>query len=317
MTTFLSIIGLIALFIFGKFIYDTYLTNNTERDWEVYKQGNPLDAARIERKEMPKNNTRTRSREDDKRLSLVNIARILNCLPENAKTTYLQTLKDKRINETDLNELLQAWNKRKYEQSLTFKMNPDDTPAAFYEEWTISYQNNEEKVKLENVRIELLRYLNGENSNIDQNEKSLDEKTLTNYLDNNSNILNSDINLNIEAEKLRQMAVDKLFDENDCEGAILLINKGLELQSPDITSTLFHLRAECKKKLMDFGPALVDLDIAYTYTSSNSVVNNFAISNIFNSKAEIYETLGDYENAIKSREDAKKYYKLFERDQAL
>ena len=44
MTTFLSIIGLIALFMFGKFIYDTYLTNNTERDWAVYKKENPEDA---------------------------------------------------------------------------------------------------------------------------------------------------------------------------------------------------------------------------------------------------------------------------------
>jgi len=51
MTTFLTFIGLIALFIVGKFIYDTYLTNNTERDWQEYKRANPHEANVLESNE--------------------------------------------------------------------------------------------------------------------------------------------------------------------------------------------------------------------------------------------------------------------------
>jgi len=48
MATFFAIIGVIALFILGKFIYDTYLTNNTTRRWNVYKRNHPEDAAKVD-----------------------------------------------------------------------------------------------------------------------------------------------------------------------------------------------------------------------------------------------------------------------------
>ena len=50
MTTFLTFIGLIGLFMIGKFIYDTYLTNNTEKDWEEYKRKYPHEAKVVETK---------------------------------------------------------------------------------------------------------------------------------------------------------------------------------------------------------------------------------------------------------------------------
>ena len=49
MSTFLSIIGIFALIMIFKFIYDTYLTNNTEKDWQKYKQDYPEDAERIDK----------------------------------------------------------------------------------------------------------------------------------------------------------------------------------------------------------------------------------------------------------------------------
>ena len=51
MTTILTFIGLIALLFLGKFIYDTYLTNNTERDWQEYKRANPHEATVLESNE--------------------------------------------------------------------------------------------------------------------------------------------------------------------------------------------------------------------------------------------------------------------------
>jgi hypothetical protein len=48
MTTFLTFIGVIALFLIAKFIYDTYLTNNTEKSWHDYKLNNPHEAQVLE-----------------------------------------------------------------------------------------------------------------------------------------------------------------------------------------------------------------------------------------------------------------------------
>jgi len=49
MGTFLTILGLFAVIFFGKFIYDTYLTDNTERDFEEYRKSDPIAAAKIEK----------------------------------------------------------------------------------------------------------------------------------------------------------------------------------------------------------------------------------------------------------------------------
>ena len=47
----LEIIGIIAIFIILKFVYDTYLTNNTEEEWQKYKKSNPIDAHMLEMEE--------------------------------------------------------------------------------------------------------------------------------------------------------------------------------------------------------------------------------------------------------------------------
>lgn len=45
----LEILGIILLIVIGKFIYDTYLSNNTKERWEDYKEQNPAKAYEIER----------------------------------------------------------------------------------------------------------------------------------------------------------------------------------------------------------------------------------------------------------------------------
>lgn len=49
METILTIIVLFAIIFFGKFIYDTYLTSNTERDFDAFRKIDPIGAAKIER----------------------------------------------------------------------------------------------------------------------------------------------------------------------------------------------------------------------------------------------------------------------------
>lgn len=45
----LAFLGIILVIIIGKFVYDTYLSNNTKDKWEDYKQENPAKAYEIER----------------------------------------------------------------------------------------------------------------------------------------------------------------------------------------------------------------------------------------------------------------------------
>lgn len=48
MNTLLSILGIILVLLFLKFVWDSYITGNTEREWGEYKQQFPAEAERIE-----------------------------------------------------------------------------------------------------------------------------------------------------------------------------------------------------------------------------------------------------------------------------
>ncbi|MBU2940154.1 hypothetical protein KO494_11465 [Lacinutrix sp. C3R15] len=43
-----TLIIIVVVLIFGKFIYDSYLTDNTEKRWEEYKESDPMGAAKVE-----------------------------------------------------------------------------------------------------------------------------------------------------------------------------------------------------------------------------------------------------------------------------
>ena len=51
MSGIFTFIALIVVFVLGKFIYDTYLTDNTEKNWEKYRQTNPEDASKLDMQE--------------------------------------------------------------------------------------------------------------------------------------------------------------------------------------------------------------------------------------------------------------------------
>ena len=47
MATFFAFLGIFFLILLIKFIYDTYVTDNTENDWKEFKKTNPNEAAQI------------------------------------------------------------------------------------------------------------------------------------------------------------------------------------------------------------------------------------------------------------------------------
>lgn len=134
----LTVIGAITLFFVGKFIYDTYITDNTEKNWEKFRRSNPEEAARLERNEGLNFNLKPIKNDDHKVASYIMLAQRLNCSPENVREIYTVDLRKKISSSSDVLELARHWKAKKYEESKRLNVDPDDTPASLLEKWTMS-----------------------------------------------------------------------------------------------------------------------------------------------------------------------------------
>ncbi|MEJ8758460.1 hypothetical protein WG947_15710 [Pontibacter sp. H259] len=143
----LAFIGLIALVILGKFIYDTYLTNNTDRDWENFKVSEPEKAARIERNKILDFNTNPNLKDEAAKQSLLILAKRKGCTPDEAKEKFLDDLSIQNLSLEQLNAQLSLIRKNKYNESILFNIDPDDTPSAFLENWTHEFINYRHEIE--------------------------------------------------------------------------------------------------------------------------------------------------------------------------
>lgn len=143
----LSVIGVFALLLIGKFLWDTFITGKTDREHEVNKKRNPEEMARMENNVKkgqylnfdysPKRNPQHRT------MSLTLLAAKFECLPEEAKEHYqngiLQMVMKSGASNTQVismvAEALQGVRESKGEEAAQLSMDPDDTPAALTQEW--------------------------------------------------------------------------------------------------------------------------------------------------------------------------------------
>lgn len=142
MDTFLTFIGIIALLFVAKFIYDSYLTNNTEKSFEEYKNNNPEAAARIERNKGFDLSTKPKTRSKDKEDSLLRMARNMGCAPDEVKEGYINDLKSQNLDQNKYSMMIKFLKEKKYEESKLLNIDPDDTSAAYMEKWTKEYINS-------------------------------------------------------------------------------------------------------------------------------------------------------------------------------
>lgn len=140
----LSIIGLIALAIFGKFLWDTYVTGKTDKDFQENKKRNPEEAARLELNAQrgqhlnfdysPKRNA------DNRKISLIFLANLIGCETSDLKRIYQATLA-KEIVDSHIDPIEFLKNKVtelravKARDALKMNFDPDDTPGALMCEW--------------------------------------------------------------------------------------------------------------------------------------------------------------------------------------
>jgi|GEM_PF-4406737 len=147
MDAFLTFIGIIALLFVAKFIYDSYLTNNTEKVFEEYQNNNPEAAARIERNKGFDLSTKPKTRSKDKEDSLLRMARNMGCTPDEVKEGYIEDLKSQNLDQNKYSMMIQILKEKKYEESKLLNIDPDDTSSAYMEKWTKEYFN-----KIDNFR---------------------------------------------------------------------------------------------------------------------------------------------------------------------
>lgn len=324
MTTFVIFIGIIALFIFGKFIFDTYLTNRTEKDWDQYKQSNPERAARIEKNKGFDFSEKSKSRDQDKRESLIRMARNLGCLPSQVKECFINGLKEQNLTVAQTEKAIQMSRQKKYEESKVFNIDPDDTAAAYMEEWTKEFLDNKEYAGRQRTERDIAESLLAENPELDRIVRSGDELALHSFLSDNPDLMDSILE-NLEstyesavestyesAEEYRDKAGDKFFDHKDYTGAIQLINKGLEFEDPQIEPYLYSLRAECQEKLLNYNDALKDMDKAIESILRNQPAEYYMINDFLKERAEIKKLLGDKVGASQDKKLAKEFYAKYE-----
>ena len=205
METLLIFIGIIGLFMIFKFIYDTYLTNNTEKGWQEFTNSDPESAARIERNELLDFSTESKSKIKDKEDSILRMAQKRGCKPDEVKEDFISDLKSQNLDQSGYDAMLQILKEEKYEESREFDIDPDDTASAYMEKWTLEYF---EKTNNDQVSI-----------NSESQENGFDLK---------------------EAKRLNEMGNDK-FSKGEYEDAISLFNLAIQKQPKAI---FYHNRAD-------------------------------------------------------------------------
>jgi len=129
MSVFGIFLVIIISFLILKFIYDSYLTNNTENEWQRYKSDFPEKARKIEGVKEP------RIVISDKEQSMQRLAKNYGCEVWEIKDGFINDLKSsgfQKINFDEFNELI---SKEIMKESMIFGIDPIDTGAYLMKEW--------------------------------------------------------------------------------------------------------------------------------------------------------------------------------------
>jgi antitoxin component YwqK of YwqJK toxin-antitoxin module len=178
----LQILGIIFLLIIGKFIYDTFLTNNTAETKEWYKKNYPEENYRLDRNEGLDFNVKPKTNINDRQRSIYEIAKNMNTTPELVKNTYIEQLKSKINSHDEKIYFLKTIREKKIEEAKTKGIDPDDGVAALMEEWAKEYLNSVDFKTNDKSNLEVSnRYNLEEIENLDnmQNVKLLNGELVT------------------------------------------------------------------------------------------------------------------------------------------
>ncbi|GAB3872921.1 hypothetical protein GCM10028824_23870 [Hymenobacter segetis] len=185
----LSIIGLVAVVIFGKFIWDTYITGKTENDAKANEKRNPEEATRMElnvKRGQHLNFDYSPKRNADNRKKSLNIlVELIGCEASDIEKIYKATLA-KEIIDIHANPIsflktrIEDLRKLKTRDALSMNFDPDDTPAAFMCEWAVEMLESTIRQK---EKIELEIFVDDERERIRQEMRRISIATIAENLD--------------------------------------------------------------------------------------------------------------------------------------
>jgi uncharacterized protein YnzC (UPF0291/DUF896 family) len=189
----LQILGIILLFIIGKFVYDTFLTNNTTETKEWYKEHYPEENYRLDRNEGLDFNVKPKVYINDRENSLVMAAKELNTTPALVRETYIKMVKTGVNSQDEKITFLNSIRNNKISEAQARRIDPDDTVFALMEGWAKEYLNSvdfKEKEKLNHANKTFLDSYPELKKIVDSGNKI----KLTNYLRNNPEYLSIYLN---------------------------------------------------------------------------------------------------------------------------
>lgn len=78
---------------------------------------------------------------DQIKMSYFVLAGKFSCLPDKVKDIYFSELERNNYNYSELLEVENNWQTKKFEEAELFGIKPENTPAALLEKWTIEFRN--------------------------------------------------------------------------------------------------------------------------------------------------------------------------------
>lgn len=144
---FLSIIGLIALLLLGKFLWDTILSGNEELVENTKPVAKPVDIANKKTLGIQLNPDKSGL---DKAKSLMRISKNMNCPVDEVKSRYKKLIYDmgyEKFREPYaiifyIDMALRQIDEQKILEADEFGLHPDDTPGALMEGWLKELQDD-------------------------------------------------------------------------------------------------------------------------------------------------------------------------------
>lgn len=132
MGAFITIIGSIIIFIIGKFIYDSYLTNNTEDNWNKYLK--EVQSQVTTKRNFSADKSIIKQSDINRDESLRLLALSYNCEISNAKNSFVALIK-KELEVSSPEEILENLKYKKVREAQNYNIHQNDTPSAIMEEW--------------------------------------------------------------------------------------------------------------------------------------------------------------------------------------
>lgn len=318
MDTFLTVLTTVAVIIFGKIIYDKYITNKIENEIKVNNHEDIEKDDYFKENEVSGLTKRPNLREQDKSESLSRMAKNMGCKIFDVRKNYIKELREQGLTPLIADEALGLLKEKKIEEAKVYNIHPDDTSSALMEKWTKEFFENKEYRDRKRTQQDIIEDYITENPKLEKILQSGDVSKVNKFFADNPDLLDSVKDslsfVNKEPSRIYwEKAYKKSLDKEYFE-AILLINKGLKFNDAKSESNLYLLRAECQLELSNYNDALNDTDKFIKSLSILSSDDYYSVGYGLQLRSRIKQRMGNEFGAIQDFEQAGKYYKKAENE---